>query len=85
MGGRMRGGAGPDGLIDKLAAVWCDPRHGSSRHSCAGQNRLRWPTVEKFAREAVGPLVKRPEVVLPAAELNGALAKAGDAGFVARV
>lgn len=38
--------------------------------------------VERFAREAVGPLVERPEVVLPAAELDGVLAKAGDAGLL---
>ena len=48
----------------------------------AVHNKTALATVGRFARETVGPLVEHPEVVLPAAELDEVLAKAGDAGLL---
>jgi acyl-CoA dehydrogenase len=50
--------------------------------TCAVHNKTALATVERFARETVGPLVEQPEVVLAAAELDEVLAEAGDAGLL---
>lgn len=76
----MRGGAGPDGLMTSLPL--CGVIHVMAHPDILALGKtVALAAVEKFAREAVGPLVKRP-VVLPAAELKGVLATAGDAGLL---